>query len=115
MCTQLIPALWGLKISKERGEYSLLGKGGRERNYLVPHRQHKAYMVKAKLPELQFLRSFSRRWCKDSRKAILTGYLQLYEVKVIPPSQRATHIGGEGTNGAPTYAASCLLDKCGIA
>jgi hypothetical protein len=30
MCTQLIPALWGLKISKERGEYGLLGQGGRE-------------------------------------------------------------------------------------
>ena len=43
MCTPLIPARKGLQISKERGECSMLGKGGRERNYLVPHRQHKAY------------------------------------------------------------------------
>ncbi len=94
MCTQLIPARKGLQILKERGECSMLGKGGRERNYLVPHRQHKAYRVKATLPELQFQRSFSRRWRKDSRKAILTGYHQLHEVGVIPPGQRAAHIGG---------------------
>jgi hypothetical protein len=94
MCTQLIPAQKGLKISKGRGEYSLLGQGGRERNYLVPHRQHKAYRVKAKLPELQFPRSLTRPWRKDSRKAMLIGYLQCDKVRVIPPSQRATHIGG---------------------
>lgn len=94
MCTQLIPAREGLKISKERGECSMLGKGGRERNYLVPHRQHKAYMVKATLPELQFLRSFSRQWRKDSRKAILTGYPQSHVVSVTSPGQRATHTGG---------------------
>jgi hypothetical protein len=94
MCTQLIPARKGLQISKERGECSMLGKGGRERNYLVPHRQHKAYRVKATLPELQFRRSFSRRWRKDSRKAILTGYRQLHKVGVIPPGQRATDRGG---------------------
>ncbi len=60
MCTQLIPARQGLKISKERGECSMLGQGGRERNYRVPHRQHKAYMVKAKPPKLQFPRSLTR-------------------------------------------------------
>jgi hypothetical protein len=75
MCTQLIPARKGLQISKERGECSMLGQGGREQNYLVPHRQHKAYTVKAILPELQFRRSLTRQWRKDSRKAILTGYL----------------------------------------
>ena len=102
MCTQLIPACTGLQISKERGECRMWGKGGRERNYLVPRRQHKAYTVKAILPELQFPRSLSRRWRKDSRKAILTGYLQLHEVGVIPSSQRATHIGGSG-NERSTY------------
>lgn len=66
MCTQLIPAREGLKISKERGECSMLGKGGRARNYLVPHRQHKAYRVKARLPELQSPRSLTRPWRKDS-------------------------------------------------
>jgi hypothetical protein len=94
MCIQLIPARKGLKISKERGECSMLGKGGRERNYLVPRRQHKAYRVKAILPELQFPRSLSRQWRKDSRKAILTGYLQFHKVKIILPGWRATHIGG---------------------
>ena len=72
----------------------MLGQDGREQNYLVPHRQHKAYKVKATLPELQFRRSFSRRWRKDSRKAILTGYRQLHEVGVSPPGQRATNRGG---------------------
>jgi hypothetical protein len=94
MCTQLIPARKGLQISKERGECSMLGQGGRERNYLVPRRQHKAYKVKAILPELQFRRSFSRQWRKDSRKAILTGCLQFDEVRVIPPGQRALYTGG---------------------
>jgi hypothetical protein len=94
MCTQLIPARKGLQISKERGKCSMLGKGGRERNYLVPHRQHKAYRVKAILPELQFRRSFSRQWRKDSRKAILTGYLQFHKVGAIPPGQRTTNRGG---------------------
>jgi hypothetical protein len=94
MCTQLIPARKGLKISKEGGECSMLGKGGRERNYLAPHRQHKAYRVKATLPELQFRRSFSRRWRKDSRKAILTGYRQFHKVGVIPPGQRTTDRSG---------------------
>src|SRR4029434_5997454 len=94
MCTPLIPARKGLQISKERGECSMWGKGGRERNSLVPHRQHKAYRVKATLPELQFRRSFSRRWRKESRKAILTGYRQLHEVGVSPPGQRATDRGG---------------------
>ena len=94
MCTQLIPARKSLQISKERGECSMLGQGGRERNYRVPRRQHKAYTVKAILPELQFPRSLSRRWRKDSRKAILTGYLQFHKVKVMPPGRRATHIGG---------------------
>ena len=102
MCTQLIPARKGLQISKERGECSMLGKGGRERNYLVPHRQHKAYRVKATLPELQFRRSFSRRWRKDSRKAILTSYLKFNVVRIIPPGQRATYLGGEG-NERSTY------------
>jgi hypothetical protein len=94
MCTQLIPARKGLQISKERGECSMLGQGGREQNYLVPHRQHKAYKGKATLPELQFRRSLTRQWRKDSRKAILTGYLQFHIVKIIPPGQRATHSGG---------------------
>jgi hypothetical protein len=94
MCTQLILARKGLQISKERGECSMLGQGGRERNYLVPRRQHKAYTVKARLPELQFRRSFSRQWRKDSRKAILTGYLQFNVVRIIPSGQRATYIGG---------------------
>ena len=94
MCTQLIPVRKDLQISKERGECSMLGQGGRERNYLVPHRQHKAYRVKAQQPELQFPRSLTRPWRKDSRKAMLTGYPQSDVVKVIPPSQRTTHIGG---------------------
>src|SRR4030095_4624418 len=72
MCTPLIPARKGLQISKEKGECSMWGKGGRERNSLVPHRQHKAYRVKATLPELQ----------------------QLHEVGVSPPGQRATDRGG---------------------
>jgi hypothetical protein len=94
MCTQLIPAREGLQILKERGECSMLGKGGRERNYLVPHRQHKAYRVKATLPKLQFPRSLTRPWRKDSRKAMLIGYPQCDVVRVSPPRQRTTPIGG---------------------
>jgi len=75
-------------------------------------------MVKAQLPELQFLRSFSRRWGKDSRKAILTGYLQLYKVGVIPPGQRATHIGGKRKvkqfhwgGGTPTFLSEDQIER----
>src|SRR4029453_3565869 len=94
MCTQLIPARKGLQISQEKGECSRWGKGGRERNSLVPHRQHKAYRVKATLPALQFRRAFSRRWRQESRKAILTGDRPCHQVGVIPPGQRTTDRGG---------------------
>lgn len=53
--THLIPAKW-LESRKGGGSVAWWGKGAKERNYLVPLRQRKVCMVKAKLPKPQLSR-----------------------------------------------------------
>jgi hypothetical protein len=47
------PCRNGSKISKGKGEYSMVGKGAEQQNHLASPRQHKLCMVKATLPESQ--------------------------------------------------------------